>query len=153
MGLILEVDYKDLKKASQSLRDIQLRAEDISGAGKGIRLILQSDVDERFMSAPATETGGQVYGGQYWEALSNTYLVSRSDRRNGQILRDTGELMQSMTSSGSPYGIWAITTSEFVFGTALAKAQKLQRIRPFLFWHPQLLQKVAEYLANYIGGL
>jgi hypothetical protein len=153
MGLTLQINSNDIKKSSERLRGIQVRAEDISGAGDGIRLILQADVDLRFMSSPGTETGGQVYGGEYWEPLSNAYLVARPNRRGGQILRDTGELMQSMTAAGSPNGIWSITNNQLVFGTALFKAQPLQKKRPFLFWHPQLLQKVAEYLADYIGGI
>lgn len=152
MGLTLEINTREIQKATLTLQGIRLRAEDIRGAGDGIRLILQQDVDDRFLAAPATETGGGVLGGERWEALSEAYLVARPERLGGQILRDTGELMQSMTASGSPYQVFSITEAELVFGTALIKALGLQRLRPFLFWHPQLIQKVAEYLAGYIGG-
>ena len=150
MGLQLEINTFDIQKAVKKINNIKVNSQDIKNAGTGIRLIMQQDIDLRFMTAPATETGGQVYGGEYWEELSEAYLVARPERRNGQILRDTGELMQSMTASGSPYGIWSITSDGFVFGTALSKAEELQKNRPFLFWHPQLIQKVAEYLANYL---
>lgn len=150
MGLQLELNSSDIQKAVKKINNIKVNFQDITNAGTGIRLILQQDVDLRFMTAPATETGGQVYGGESWEALSDAYLVGRPERRNGQILRDTGELMQSMTASGSPYGIWSISNNELVFGTALFKAIELQENRPFLFWHSLLIQKVAEYLANYL---
>lgn len=150
MGLQLEINSSDIQKAVKEINNIKVNSQDITNALAGIRLILQQDVDLRFMTAPATETGGQVYGGESWEALSDAYLIARPERRNGQILRDTGELMQSMTSSGSPYGIWSTTTDGFVFGTALSKAEDLQKKRPFLFWHSLLIQKVAQYLANYL---
>ncbi|NJO65649.1 MAG: hypothetical protein HC836_48510, partial [Richelia sp. RM2_1_2] len=73
-------------------------------------------------------------------------------RRGGQILRDTGELMQSMTASGSPYGVWSIATDGFVFGTALSKAVYLQKNRPFLFWHARLIEKIAQFLAGHIAS-
>lgn len=152
MGLTLEINTKDLQRASEQLQGIKLRAEDISKAGNAIRLLIQEDVDLRFQSAPSTESGGEVLGGEYWEALSNEYLLARPIRRGGQILRDTGELLQSMTASGNPYEVFTVTNNELVFGTALAKASRLQRDRPFLFWHPVLLEKVANYLAGYIGG-
>ncbi len=152
MGLTLEINAGDIKKTSDRLQGIAIKASDISSAGNGIRLILQADVDYRFLHAPATESGGEVYGGEKWEALSDAYLVARPERRGGQILRDTGELMQSLTASGSPYQVFSVTRTDFVFGTALAKAAPLQKKRPFLFWHPQLIEEVAKYLANHIGA-
>ncbi|ARV58061.1 hypothetical protein BZZ01_04910 [Nostocales cyanobacterium HT-58-2] len=152
MGLTLEIDARDIQKASDRLRGIALRASDITNAGEGIRLILQADVDYRFLHAPATETGGEVYGGERWEALSEAYLVARPERLGGQILRDTGELQQSLTASGSPNQVFSVTNTDLIFGTALPKAVGLQKKRPFLFWHPLLIEKVAEYLANYLGG-
>lgn len=152
MGLTLEINTSDLQKATDQLNGIKIRSQDLQGAGQGIRLLIQEDVDLRFQSSPATESGGEVFGGEFWEALSDEYLLLRPDRRNGQILRDTGELLQSMTAAGSPYEVFAVTENELVFGTALAKASGLQAKRPFLFWHPILLEKVANYVANYIGG-
>lgn len=151
MGIKLEIDYTELNKVAKKLGDIKLKAEDIRGASEGIRLLMQEDVDLRFQSSPSTTTGGQVYGGVTWQPLSESYLRSRPDRVGGQILRDTGELLQSMTVEGHPYRISTATPDEIVFGTALAKAQKLQRSRPFLFWHTILVEKVATYLVNYLG--
>ena len=152
MGITLEIDTTEIARATESLQGIAIRAGDIQAAAMGIRLLIQQDVDLRFQTSPSTEIGGEVFGGEYWEALSEEYLLIRSDRLGGQILRDTGELLQSMTAAGNPYEIFAVTENELVFGTALAKASKLQVKRPFLFWHPILLGRVAEYIANYIGG-
>lgn len=151
MGLTLEISIGDLQKASDQLQGIKLRTQDIREAGSAIRLLLQEDVDLRFQSSPATEAGGEVLGGEQWEALSPEYLLARPIRRNGQILRDTGELLQSMTTAGNPYEVFEVSETELVFGTALPKAVGLQRDRPFLFWHPALLEKVANYVARHIG--
>jgi hypothetical protein len=61
---------------------------------------MEADVDERFNSAPSTTSGGPVYGGATWVALSESTLKGNPRRRSGKLLRDTGELLQSFTSSG-----------------------------------------------------
>lgn len=152
MGISFEIDTKELQKVTDRLHNIKLRAEDIKEASPAIRLLMQQDADLRFQSAPAVETGGEVYGGVQWRELSESYLAANPRRVGGQILRDTGELQQSLTVEGSPYGIFEATDSEIVFGTALVKAGKLQRDRAFLFWHPILLEKVSSYLVQWIAG-
>lgn len=152
MGLKVTIATKDISRITEQLHGIQLRAKDITAAGPAIRLLLQQDVDLRFQSAPATEVGGEVYGGMQWESLSESYLAQNPQRLGGQILRDTGELMQSLTAEGHPYNVFSVNESEVVFGTALTKAGYLQRDRPFLFWHPLLLEKIADYLAGYVAG-
>lgn len=152
MGLTLEINTRDLQRASDSLNGISLRAQDIREAAPAIRLLQQQDADLRFQSSPAVETGGIVYGGTEWRSLSESYLAANPRRVGGQILRDSGELQQALTAEGHPYGVFEVTDSEIVFGVALAKAGSLQRDRPFLFWHALLLEKVADYLARWIRG-
>ncbi len=152
MGLKLEIDASELSRVAQRLSNISINAGDIRVASEGVRLILQEDVDLRFQNAPNTLTGGRVYGGAEWRELSETYLRQKPYRSDGQLLRDTGELLQSMTIAGHPYNIYAVNESEIVFGTALVKAERLNRDRPFLFWHPVLLEKVATFIINYVNG-
>ncbi len=150
MGIKLEIDTEELSKITQRLGGIKVKASDIRVASNGIRLLLQEDVDLRFQNAPNTNTGGKVYGGTYWRELSETYLRQKPYRSDGQLLRDTGELLQSMTIDGHPYNIFSATNSEIVFGTALVKSRKLNRDRLFIFWHPILVEKVANFLINYL---
>lgn len=152
MGIQLKIDSSEINREIQRIADYKVRAEDIRAASSAIRLLMQEDVDTRFANAPRTEVGGEVYGGVQWRSLSESYLVQNPKRFGGQILRDTGELQQSLTAEGSPYGVFEVTDSEIVFGTALAKASRLQRDRPFIFWHPILLEKIANYLINWIVG-
>ena len=152
MGLKQEVDFSELAKTVERLAQIELKASDLQGeAATGIRLILQQDVDYRFKTAPSTQTGGAVYGGVSWSSLSESYMANNPRRYNGQILRDTGELQQSLTSEGSPYNIYDVGESYLVFGTSLPKAAKLQKKRSFVFWHTQLVEKIAGFLANYLN--
>ncbi|MGL5077285.1 MAG: hypothetical protein ACRDBG_15865 [Waterburya sp.] len=152
MPLSIEIDTKEIEKVAAQMQSISIKAQDITAASVGIKLLIQEDVDFRFQNAPRTETGGEVWGGEYWDELTTRYLKSNPRRSNGQILRDTGELQQSMTIEGHPFEAWSVTEEELVFGTALAKAGRLQRKRPFIFWHPVLLEKVAQYLVNFIAG-
>lgn len=149
MGLILEVDSSELSRITSRLAGIKVNAQDIRGAATGIKLILQEDVDLRFQNAPRTMTGGKVYGGGEWRELSEAYLKQKPYRRDGQLLRDTGELLQSLTIEGHPYNIFEATDSSIVFGTALEKGERLNRDRPFLFWHSILLEKIATFIINY----
>lgn len=152
MGIKVSIDDSELRREINRIAGIKIKAEDIRGAADAIRLMIQEDVDTRFATAPLTEVGGEVYGGVQWRSLSESYLIQNPKRLGGQILRDTGELQQSLTAEGHPYNVFDVTESEIVFGTALAKASRLQRDRPFIFWHPLLLEKIASYLINWIGG-
>lgn len=152
MGIKLSIDSSEINKEVNRIAGFKLKAQDIVSAAPAIRLLIQEDVDTRFNSAPLTEVGGEVYGGVQWRSLSESYLVQNPKRFGGQILRDTGELQQSLTAEGSPYGVFEVTDSEIVFGTSLVKASRLQRDRPFIFWHPILLEKIANYLINWIVG-
>ena len=144
----IDLDLSELQKVTDKLNDLQINAEQFNQAAQGIRLILQADVDQRFQSSPNTETGGQVWGGEQWSPLSRAYLGSHPRRINGQILRDTGELQQSFTAEG--VSVFEVGDRELVFGSALPKASRLNRDRPIVFWHPVLIEKVADFLVKFI---
>lgn len=151
MGIKLTIDDSEINREIKRIAGFKLKAEDIREAADAIRLLIQEDVDTRFANAPLTETGGEVLGGVQWRSLSESYLLRNPRRLGGQILRDTGELQQSLTSEGHPFNVFEVTESEIVFGTALVKASRLQRDRPFMFWHPILLEKIANHLIQWIG--
>ena len=151
MGIQLSIDTSELNRELKRIAGFKAKAEDIRNFAPAIRLMLQEDVDTRFANAPLTEVGGEVLGGVYWRSLSESYLVQNPKRYGGQILRDTGELQQSLTAEGHPYNVFEVTDSEIVFGTALIKASRLQRDRPFMFWYRELLEKIANYIVNSIA--
>lgn len=143
------IDLSELSKLNSTIESLKLKPEQIAQAGAGIRLIIQADVDRRFQTAPLVETGGTVWGDAEWAPLSGEYLDTRPIRIGGQILRDTGELQQSFTAEGS---IYEASNTELVFGSALPKASRLNRDRPIVFWHPYLVEQVAEYLSRWAAS-
>ncbi|MEO0538779.1 MAG: hypothetical protein AAF215_33590 [Cyanobacteria bacterium P01_A01_bin.123] len=122
-----------------ALIDSATKISDFRERKAAIQQILVADVDERFNSAPRVRAGGVVYGGVNWPALTDPYLKANPRREGGQVLRDTGELQQSFTGDGQIYNVGK---NEIEFGTALPKARGLQRKRPMIFIHDELLEEV-----------
>jgi hypothetical protein len=140
-----------LKEALANLRKMGDRASDVSPIARDIFLTVQSDVDERFASAPDTGSGGIVWGGATWPHLSESYLNRNPRRVGGQILRDTGELAQSYAIGGA--GNVAIARPDMItFGSALPKARGLANKRPQIFIHPALLSAVEQVVIHHVGG-
>lgn len=144
------LDISELSKLNSVIDNLKLKPEQLTQAAAGIRIIIQADVDRRFQSSPLVETGGTVWGDAYWGAVQPEYLEYHPRRVGGQLLRDTGELQQSFTAEGT--SINEVSGDEFVFGSALPKAGRLNRNRPMIFWHPRLIEQVAEYLGYWLAG-
>jgi hypothetical protein len=143
----VDIDLTELAKLNQTIASLQLKAEDINAIAPGIRILLQEDVDLRFDSSPPVEVGGDVYGGEDWAPVQGRYLRDRPDRLGGQLLRDTVELQQSFSAGLGYYGV---TDSSIKFGSILPKAGRLNRDRPIVFWHPELLAKVADFIVGVV---
>jgi hypothetical protein len=144
------IDLSELSRLNSTIDNLKLKPEQLTQAGAGIRLIVQADVDQRFDSAPGVETGGTVWGDAYWGAVQPRYLEYHPRRVGGQLLRDTGELQQSFTAEGT--SMYKVSGDELVFGSALPKAGWLNRDRLIIFWHPRLVEQVAEYLGYWMAG-
>lgn len=145
------LDLSELSRVSEAISLLQLLPERLPDAAPGMALIVQADVDRRFDSAPAVETGGTVWGGAYWKAVRPEYLEYHPRRVGGQLLRDTGELQQSFTAEGTR--VSEVSDSQFIFGTALPKASRLHQDRPLIFWHPVLIEQIAEYVVAFFGDV
>lgn len=143
------LDISELSKLNSAINNLKLKPEQLTQAAAGIRIIVQGDVDQRFDSAPGVATGGTVWGDEYWAAVQPEYLEYHPRRVGGQLLRDTGELQQSFTAEGT--SMYQVSGDEIIFGSALPKARRLHRDRPLVFWHPRLIEQVAEYLANWMA--
>ena len=121
-------------------------AVDISELATDLYLIAQADVDERFRTAPPVRSGGVVYGGVTWPALTTAYLAANPRREGGQILRDEGELMNSI-QEGDSDNIAETSPNTVIFGSALPKARGLSKDRPMLFIHKELADNVVNAIA------
>lgn len=145
----ISISVEGLEQTIGALQGIAQRARDISPVAPDVALVLQADVDERFNSAPSVESGGPVYGGATWPALSPAYLKARPERQGGQILRDTGELLNSY-QVGNPENIWEVSPNLIVFGTNLPQAGYLAARFPQLIVHAALIQQLERLFTIWI---
>lgn len=111
-------------------------------------MIVQSEVDEVFNSAPGVRSSGSVYNGETWDELTEAYLKARPIREGGQQLRDTGELLQSLQVGGGG-NVLTSDSDSITFGSNLPKARGLQNKRPFLVATETMAELVAKAIARY----
>lgn len=146
----VNVQVRGLNQAIARLKDMGKRMQDIRPVSRDILLAVQADVDRRFSQSPPTETGGNVWGGEYWPHLTEEYLSSNPRRVGGQLLRDTGELQQSF-GVGQVGNIAIARPQEIVFGSSLPKARGLAKKRPLVFAHPVLLEDIGSIVEFHLA--
>jgi phage gpG-like protein len=148
---MLNIEVQGIEGVLTELAQLQNRSARVTTAlARDTGLVIQAEVDEVFDTAPDTVTGGNVYGGKNWKALSNAYLKRRPERVGGQIYRDSGELLQSLTVGGAG-NLLQSNSDTVTFGTALPKAGRLQKDRNFLFATPAMVEAVARLWEDYIA--
>ena len=146
------VDVSGLAEALAGVTETQRRIRaGLSQVAFELATAAQADVDTRFQSAPATETGGPVSGGVNWSPLTPAYLQSHPRRRGGQIYRDTGEFQQSFAVN-APGNVFESSVGAVTFGSGLVKAGRLNELRPVVFASPELIQTSQNIVAAYVLG-
>lgn len=143
------IEVEGLEQAIASMVALQSPI-DFRQVATDVALFTQADVDQRFDVAPQVRAGGVVYGGEVWPALNEPYLQANPRRDGGQILRDTGELLQSFQVGGAG-NLSEVTQNTIVFGSALPKARGLQEKRPMLFVHDELADGIVQVIAEHIA--
>lgn len=154
MSLTLEANFdsRDLEKfIEEAQKRLELSDTEIqSMLAKKMQEVMFEDLQLRFASSPPTTLGGTVYGDVTWRRLSDSYLNKNPERQVGQIYVDTGALRNSLVSMG-PNNISEFDrVSQYKFGTRIPYAEKLQKYRQIVFWHPRLLEKIAGIYTNFI---
>jgi hypothetical protein len=104
--------------------------------------IAADDVAKRFNSSPSTTGGGNVWGGVYWKPLSEAYLKQRPERASGKLLIDTGELRKSFVPGDQNNGS-RVEGKTAIIESKLPKARGLQKDRPIVFIHPDLVEEIS----------
>lgn len=123
------------------------RAQHLDRASDRVFEVCESDVQQRFNSAPEVRSTAQVYGGQTWERLTEPYIKSAG--RSGQMLRISGDL-HSQFRRGQSGNVAEASNNSFKFGANSPKAKGLHRKRALIFIHPELTGKVTNVLKNYL---
>jgi phage gpG-like protein len=152
MALTIKLSSTSLNAISADFAKIESRSRNAANNLKrDVALIFQSETDEVFASAPRGSSGGSVYGGSgvVWSKLSDAYLARRPDRASGQILRDTGTLLNSLQVGGGG-NILESDGNSIRFGTSLIKAGRLNRDRPFLFITQAMAAAIAKLYERYL---
>jgi hypothetical protein len=153
MSLELEANF-DSSKLEKFLKELEKRVELTNSEvrqllAERMQKIMFQDLQLRFASSPPTTIGGPVYGSVTWSKLTDSYLAKRPDRLAGRIFIDTAALKNSLVSV-NVNNISTFEGTEYKFGTRLPYAEKLQKKRPIVFWHPALLEKIASLYANFV---
>lgn len=144
------IELQGVQSVLDSLQKLQTRANRVTiELQRDTALIIQSEVDQVFDSAPSGSSGGSVYGGATWPSLTEAYMKRRPDRASGQLLRDTGELLQSLAVGGSG-NILQADAESITFGTALPKAAGLRHKREFLFITDTMVELIANRWEEFV---
>lgn len=144
------LEIQGVEKVLASLGALQARAGRVTvELSRDSALIIQSEVDSVFESSPSTTSGGTVYGGKTWASLTEAYLKQRPDRASGVLLRDQGELLNSLAVGGRG-NVLTSDSDSITFGTALPKARGLQNKREFLFVTDGMTDAIARRWEQFI---
>lgn len=125
------------------------RTTDLSPIGRDLADIMRDDLRKRFASAPATEIGGEVYGGVTWSRLTDASFFINPARRGRNIGIDTGSLQRQVTIDGSG-NLYTVNGSNFSFELTSEKAQSFQEKRPLVFWYLELLRRVNDRIIEFV---
>jgi hypothetical protein len=157
MSRFISIDYSAIDNILTELQGISDRASDLKPVASLVALVISSYTDDVFANAPRTESGGTASNGFAWDRLKDSTLNARGGRRrNGQILRDRGALLNSLQSNSattfSPRSAanFFASGNDFVeFGTNLPQGFN-NNSRAFLKHTDDLSDLVAKALENYI---
>jgi phage gpG-like protein len=138
-----------LKKMVEPHKKMAERLEDMTPIARDLADIVRDDIDLRFRSSPATEVGGEVHGGVYWDKLTDYTFSLHPERRGGKVLIDTGELYRDSISEGQG-NRYRIDGREFTFELTSKKAVENQAKRPIAIVHDDLLRKVAKAQVKFV---
>lgn len=113
---------------------------------------IRDDINTRFLSSPATITGGTAYGSIEYSKLSNYAFSQSPHRREGQIHIDTGKLWRgSVTPNGD--NVFFTEGDTFFFQLTGDNVAELQNLRPIVFWHQILLDQISQiYTDNLLAN-
>lgn len=149
MSLSIKSSTKGLEELQKYFEDITERTEDLRPIERELGDIQREELKLRFLSSPATEVGGVVHGGAYWNRLSDFYLSMVPRRRGKQIMIDTQKLKMDSTLDG-PGNNSEFRGSEYEFTINTSYAAEQNSMRELLFWSETLLDKTTEKVINYI---
>ena len=149
MVLSLSLESEQIAEIAKYYQDIDDRTRDLQPIARELGEIQREELVLRFLSAPATQTGGVVHGDVYWNRLSDWYLNQVPRRKEGQIMIDSQKLKTDATTPGAG-NTSRFENGQYSFSINTYYAQKQDKVRSLLFWSDGLLRKTEEAIVGYI---
>lgn len=145
----IKITSTGLERMSEQIEMAQDRLGDLDQVSDEVAQIIRDDINTRFLLSPATTTGGMAYGGIEYRKLSNMAFRRNPRRLTGQIHIDSGTLWRGAVTPGAK-NVYYVDGDTFFFELTGENVDELQSLRPIMFWHDELLEKVAQLLSNKI---
>lgn len=157
MSRFITIDFSAIDNILTEFQGISDRASDLKPVAGLVALVISSYTDDVFANAPRTESGGTAFNGFVWDRLSEPTLNAENGRRrNGQIMRKTGALLNSLQSNStttfsprSAANFFQAGSDRIEFGTNLPQGFNNNK-RPFLAHTDSLSELVEKAIENYI---
>lgn len=147
----ISVDLRGLSDMGDRFNSMSRRVTDFNPISRDLADIIRQDLNLRFLSSPATVSGGIVHGNVYWGSLSPYTFRMNPRRLQGKVHVDTGRLWQGSISEGGG-NRYHVQGSDFFFELTNQNTGDLQNKykRPILFWHEELVNKVRDRTVEYV---
>lgn len=143
----IKITSTGLDRMTEQIELAQDRIGDLAKVSDQVAQLIRDDINTRFLLSPATATGGMAHGGVEYRKLSNMAFQQNPKRMIGQIHIDSGTLWRGAITPGAK-NIYYTDGDTFFFELTGENVDELQRLRPIVFWHPELLEKVAKLVSE-----
>ena len=143
----IKITSTGLDKLTAQIEMAQDRIGDLDQVSDQVAQIIRDDINTRFILSPATTSGGMAYGGIEYKKLSNMAFRQNPRRLTGQIHIDSGTLWRGAITPGAK-NVYYTDGDTFFFELTGENVDELQQLRPIVFWHPELLEKIAKVVSE-----
>lgn len=143
----IKITSTGLDKLTAQIETAQDRIRSLDKVSDQVAQMIRDDINTRFLLSPATATGGMAHGGVEYRKLSNMAFRQNPRRLTGQIHIDSGTLWRGAITPGAK-NIYYTDGDMFFFELTGENVDELQKLRPIVFWHPELLEKIAKLVSE-----
>lgn len=148
----ISLKVSGLENINTAFSEAESRAGSMEWISEQLAQAVRDDVNTRFLTSPATLTGGVAYGNIEYAKLSNYALSRNPQRAEGQIHIDTGKLWKGAVTPGAD-NLFYTDGDTFFFQLTGENVAELQNLRPIVFWHQVLLDQLSQiYTDNLLAN-
>jgi len=141
----IKITTTGLSQMTDRIETAQDRIGDLTPISDQVAQLIRDDINTRFLLSPVTTTGGMAHGGIEYRKLSNMAFRQNPRRLSGQIHIDSGTLWRGAITPGAQ-NVYHVDGDTFFFELTAKNVDELQKLRPIVFWHNELLEKIAKLI-------